>query len=48
MLEMGARFTNNLYVKLSFDPDSGDCDVVVIAIFDNKEVTLTGSVTWDE
>ena len=49
MLEMGARFTNRLYVKLSFDPDNGDCDVAVEYITDAGEIqTMTGEVTWDE
>lgn len=47
MFEMGARFTNNLYIKLSYDPDSNDCDVAIITINDdNEEVVRTGSVTW--
>lgn len=49
MLEMGARFTNKLYVKVSLDPDTSDCTVVV-EIINNEgvEQTITGTVTWDE
>lgn len=49
MLEMGARFANNLYVKTSFDPDNGDCTVTVELITGEGVVQiLTGEVTWDE
>ena len=49
MFEMGARFTNNLYIKLSYDLDSDNCDVAIITINDdNENVVITGSVTWDE
>lgn len=48
MLEMGARFTNDLYVKLSFDPVSYDCSVAVIEVVDNEETTIAGTVTWDD
>lgn len=49
MLEMGARFTDRLYVKTSVDPDNGDCDVTVEFITDEGVVqTRTGTVTWDE
>lgn len=49
MVEMGARFAKDLYVKVSLDPDTTDCGVVV-EIIDNEGVahTITGSVTWDE
>lgn len=49
MKEMGARFTDKLYIKASLDPDTGDCTVIVEIITDAGEVrTLTGTVTWDE
>lgn len=49
MLEMGARFTDKLYVKVSLDPDSTDCTVAV-EIIDSEGVAhaITGTVTWDE
>lgn len=48
MLEMGARFTNNLYIKTSFDPDAGTCRVTVEAVNNGEKVVMTGDVTWDE
>ena len=49
MLEVGARFTNKLYAKLSFDPDNGDAAVTVELTTDEGVVqTVTGTVTWDE
>ena len=49
MLEMGARFTNVLYIKVSFDPDNGDCGVTVETVDnDGEPITITGTVTWDE
>lgn len=49
MLEVGARFTNQLYAKLSMDPDNGDA-AVTVEIITNEGVknTLTGEVVWDE
>ena len=49
MLEVGARFTNELYAKLSLDLDNGDA-AVTLEIITNEGVaqTLTGTVTWDE
>lgn len=48
MLEMGARFTNNMYVKLSMDVESADCFVTFIANVEGIEYIRTGTVTWDD
>lgn len=49
MVEMGARFANNLYVKTSLDESDGTCTVEVETISDEGVVTVTtGTVTWDE
>ena len=49
MLEMGARFAKDLYVKTAFDPDNGDCTVTVEVITEEGVVqTRAGEVTWDE
>lgn len=48
MLETGARFTNDLYIKTSFDPSDGTCVVTVEIITEGVTQTLTGAVTWDE
>lgn len=44
MLEMGVRFTNDLYLMVAFDPSDGTCTVTV----ETDEGTVEGSVTWDE
>lgn len=49
MLEVGARFTNTLYAKLSLDPDTVDATVSLEIITDEGVLwTHTGTVTWDE
>ena len=48
MLEMGARFTNDFYVKLSIDPSDGTCTVEVEQSIEGEKHVLTGTVTWDE
>ena len=48
MLEMGARFTEDIYIKVSFNPD--DRTGVVTAIFGRgeEEVTNTDSFNVDD
>ena len=49
MLEVGARFANNFYSKLSIDPDNADAAVMVEIIpAEGEKVVLTGTVVWDE
>lgn len=48
MLECGARFTNELYVKTMYDVESGDAVVEVETVEDGEPVIKTGTVTWDE
>ena len=49
MVEVGARFRNNFYGKLSIDPDNGDAAVTIEMKTDEGVVqTLTGTVVWDE
>ena len=49
MLEMGARFSNDMYMKSSLDPDNGDCYVTIIMKNnEGEEQIVTGTVTWDE
>lgn len=49
MVEMGARFYKNLYVKTSFNTDDGTCVVTVVSINgEGTEVVKTGAVTWDD
>ena len=49
MVEVGARFANNLYAKLTLDPDNGDA-AVEVEVITNEGVkkVLTGAVVWDD
>ena len=49
MVEVGARFANNLYAKLSLDLDTSDAGVTLEIITNEGETqTITGSVVWDD
>ena len=48
MLEVGARFANDMYLKTSLDPSDGTCVVTIETIVEGEKVVATGSVTWDE
>lgn len=48
MLEMGARFTEDLYVKVSIDPDFDDCSVTLIKNRGAETTTKAGNVDWDD
>ena len=49
MFIMGARFTNDFYIKTSIDPDNGNC-IVEVELTDNEGNTqiVTGQVEWNE
>lgn len=48
MLETGARFSNELYIKTSLDPSDGSCTVELIKIDDGVETVISGAVTWED
>lgn len=48
MLEVGARFANDIYIKTSLDTSDDSCDVTLEAIVEGEKVVKTGSVTWDD
>ena len=48
MLEVGARFANDLYIKTSLDPSDDSCDVTLETVVEGETVVKTGSVTWDD
>lgn len=48
-MDAGIRFTSNLYVRFTLDPDSGTMDVMIELITDEGEKhIITGTVVWDE
>lgn len=48
MLEVGARFSNDIYILTAFDPSDGTCSVRAELVIEDTPVVMTGSVTWDE
>ena len=44
----GARFSETLYVKTEFDPETTECTVTVETVEDGVPVVTTGAVTWDD
>lgn len=48
-MEAGIRFTRNMYVRFTLDPDSGTMDVIIEMIDDEGvKHDITGTVVWDE
>lgn len=48
MLECGARFSNDLYIKTSLNPSDDSCTVELEKIVEGEKVITTGTVTWSE
>ena len=48
MFEAGIRFDRDLHLEVKFDPNNGQCDVVVTLNIEGAEQVITGSVVWDE
>lgn len=48
MLDAGIRFFSDLHLEVKFDPDNGQCDVIVTMNHEGTEQVITGSVVWDE
>lgn len=47
-MEVGARFSNEIYVKIFFDPSNGDAVVTAILGQGEEQHVITGAVTWDD
>ena len=48
MVEVGARFANDLYIKTSLDPSDNTCVVTLETVVEGEPVVATGTVTWDD
>lgn len=49
MLEVGARFANDFYVKVGIDPeDETNNFVLVETVTEGNPTTVTGTITWDD
>ena len=48
MLEFGARFSNEFYIKVAVEEDLSDSAVTFETIDDGEPVVITGAITWDE
>ena len=48
MASFGARFSEEQYIKVDIDFDSGDNEVTLEANFEGTPITLTGAITWEE
>lgn len=49
MVETGARFNDNFYIKIAVDPEDRDETAVTVeTIVDGVTEVMTGTVTWDE
>lgn len=48
MFDAGIRFDRDLHLEVKFDPNEGQCDVIVTLNNDGSEQVITGSVVWDE
>lgn len=48
MFEMGARFNNGYWIKVSINPENGtDNEVVVEQIVDGETIVATGTITFN-
>lgn len=48
MFDTGIRFDRDLHMEVKFEPNDGQCDVIVTLNFEGTEQVITGSVVWDE
>lgn len=48
MLEFGARFSDDFYIKVAVENDLSDSSVIVEAIVEGEPVVTTGSITWSD
>lgn len=48
MLEFGARFANDFYIKVAVVDDLSESSVTVETIVEGEPVVTTGTITWSE
>lgn len=48
MLEFGARFSDDFYIKVAIEDDLSESSVTVETIAEGEPVITTGAITWSE
>jgi len=48
MLEFGARFSDEFYIKVAVEEDLSESSVTVEKIVEGEPVVTTGTITWSE
>ena len=48
MNSFGARFSEEIYIKVDIDFSSGENEVTMTLVQEGTPVTMTGAITWDE
>ena len=48
MDSFGARFSEEKYIKVDIDFESGDNVVTMVTETDGTPIATTGAITWDE
>ena len=48
MLEFGARFSDDFYIKVAVEDDLSDSSVTVETIVEGEPVVTPGAITWSE
>lgn len=47
MDSFGARFSEDKYIKVDIDFESGDNTVTMEIVLDDTPLTVTGAIAWD-
>ena len=48
MLEFGARFSDDFYIKVAVAEDLSESSVTVETVAEGEPVVTTGAITWSE
>ena len=48
MLEFGARFSDDFYIKVAIEDDLSESSVTVETVAEGEPVITTGAITWSE
>lgn len=48
MLEFGARFSDDFYIKVAIEDDLSESAVTVETVSEGEPVVTTGTITWSD
>lgn len=48
MLEFGAKFSDDFYIKVAVEEDLSESAVTVETLVEGEPVVTTGTITWSE